>query len=234
MTVHEERFIKGKRFTQEFTLNDSLDQVIPKVSAGSVIGDAISAATSGTMQTMSLSGHTLSISGGNSVTLPDNDTDAQTLSLSGTTLSISNGNSVTLPASGGTDSQTLSISGNTLSISNGNSVTLPSGSSGGGTGSVITFVGWSSGSVGPTTGMWLDAGVPVPVVRVVTSSGLTNGYQFTGTGAGGASNRFYLRGSDGVWYPSALITSGTSTTITLPDGITPTQLTQYVFDTSGN
>lgn len=105
-------------------------------------------------------------------------TDSQTLSISGNTLSISNGNSVTLPSSPGdnwgsqfvitnatltgtgtsgsplglaqqgaasgqalkwngttwapandvnTDNQTLSISGNTLSISGGNSVTLPTG-----------------------------------------------------------------------------------------------------------
>lgn len=53
-------------------------------------------------------------------------TDSQTLSLAGNTLSISNGNSVTLPSSNATDSQTLSLAGNTLSISNGNSVTLPS------------------------------------------------------------------------------------------------------------
>lgn len=50
-------------------------------------------------------------------------TDAQTLSLAGSTLSISGGNSVTLPAS--TDAQILSISGNNLSISGGNSISLP-------------------------------------------------------------------------------------------------------------
>jgi hypothetical protein len=49
--------------------------------------------------------------------------DAQTLSLSGTSLSISNGNTVSIPAN--TDNQTLTLSGNSLSISNGNSVTLP-------------------------------------------------------------------------------------------------------------
>jgi hypothetical protein len=45
-------------------------------------------------QTLAVSGSTLSISGGNSVTLPD----AQTLSVSGNTVSISGGNSITLPA----------------------------------------------------------------------------------------------------------------------------------------
>jgi len=72
-------------------------------------------------------------------------TDAQTLSISGTSLSISGGNTVTLPAGStgpagpagpagpqgpqgpaGTDAQTLSISGTSLSISGGNTITLPS------------------------------------------------------------------------------------------------------------
>ncbi|MBD3373417.1 hypothetical protein GF406_00140 [candidate division KSB1 bacterium] len=54
----------------------------------------------------------------------DGDSDNQTLGLQGRTLSISNGNSVTLPADN--DNQTLSISGDQLSISGGNTVTLPS------------------------------------------------------------------------------------------------------------
>ena len=84
------------------------------------------------------------------------ETDSQTLSLSGNTLTISNGNSVSLPSSelpdgvvsssaqititesqisdlqsyltSETDSQTLSISGNQLTISGGNVVTIPTGS----------------------------------------------------------------------------------------------------------
>lgn len=104
-----------------------------------------------------------------------NSTDSQTLSISGNTLSISNGNSVTLPGGSGssytagtgidltgnvitntspdqqvviigtgetvvsgtyptfsvnTSAQNLSLNGNVLSISNGNSVTLPSGGGG--------------------------------------------------------------------------------------------------------
>ncbi|HNP32784.1 MAG TPA: DUF4402 domain-containing protein, partial [Flavobacterium sp.] len=98
-------------------------------------------------------GNTVTLSnGGGSFTLPTfNDTDAQSLTLTGNTLSISNGNSVTLPtyppqtisqtgntvtlSNGGgsfilptftdTDGQSLTLSGNTLSISNGNTVTLP-------------------------------------------------------------------------------------------------------------
>jgi hypothetical protein len=71
-------------------------------------------------QTLTLAGQTLSISGGNSVTLPDSD--GQTLTLVGQTLSISGGNSVTLSD---IDAQTLAIAGQTLSISGGNSITLP-------------------------------------------------------------------------------------------------------------
>ncbi len=54
----------------------------------------------------------------------DGDNDNQTLGLEGRTLSISNGNSVTLPADN--DNQTLSISGAQLSISGGNTISLPS------------------------------------------------------------------------------------------------------------
>lgn len=96
-----------------------------------------------TKQRLSLSGNTLSLTDGGSVTLPQqasyNDTevkarltalegrtdnDRQTLTLDNDTrrLSISNGNNVTLP----NDRQSLTISGNTLSLSNGGgSVTLP-------------------------------------------------------------------------------------------------------------
>ena len=102
-------------------------------------------------QTISQSGNTITLSnGGGTFTLPT-DTDAQSLALAGNILSISNGNSVTLPAqipqslsqsgntvtlsNGGgtftlptdtdTDAQSLALAGNILSISNGNSVTLP-------------------------------------------------------------------------------------------------------------
>jgi hypothetical protein len=101
-------------------------------------------------QTLSLSGNTLSISGGNSVTLPtgaDNwgtqvvQTNA-TLSGNGTSANplmiaqqgATNGqvlkwNGTTWAPAADADVQTLSISGTTLTISGGNSVTLPSGGS---------------------------------------------------------------------------------------------------------
>lgn len=82
-------------------------------------GNSVTLPANTDSQTLSIVGSTLTISGGNSVVIPD----AQTLSLNGTALSISNGNSVNLPAN--TDNQTLSLTGNTLSILNGNSVTLP-------------------------------------------------------------------------------------------------------------
>ena len=72
------------------------------------------------IQSLSVNGNQLSITGANTVTLQDND--SQTLSMNGSTLSISNGNNVTLLDN---DQQTLSLSGQNLSISNGNSVTLP-------------------------------------------------------------------------------------------------------------
>ncbi len=82
-------------------------------------------------QTLALNGQVLSISNGNSVTLPvDGDSNAtnelQTLTQNGNTVTLSNGGgSFTLPVDTDTDGQTLALNGQVLSISNGNSVTLP-------------------------------------------------------------------------------------------------------------
>ncbi|MCH2198919.1 MAG: hypothetical protein MK081_09040 [Flavobacteriales bacterium] len=63
------------------------------------------------IQSLSMSGSTLSISGGNSVEINTNDADAdpnneiQTLSLNGSTLSISGGNSVELPEADGASAE---------------------------------------------------------------------------------------------------------------------------------
>jgi len=77
------------------------------------------------LQSLSLSGNTLSISNGNSVVLPSQA--PQVLTQSGNIVSLSNGGgSFTLPTFTDTDAQSLSLTGNTLSISNGNSVILPS------------------------------------------------------------------------------------------------------------
>ncbi len=75
-------------------------------------------------QSLFLSGNTLSISNGNSVTLPAQV--PQTISQTGNTVTLSNGGgSFTLPTSSDTDEQTLSLTGNVLHISNGNSIVLP-------------------------------------------------------------------------------------------------------------
>jgi len=77
-------------------------------------------------QSLSLTGNTLSISDGNSVTLPSYIDTPQILSQSENTITLSNGGgSFTLPTFNDTDAQSLALNGNTLSISNGNSVTLP-------------------------------------------------------------------------------------------------------------
>lgn len=82
-------------------------------------------------QTLSLTGNNLSISNGNTITLPTEvdgsvTNEIQQISLSGNTISLSNGGgNITLPPNSGTDAQTLSVAGNTMSISNGNTVTLP-------------------------------------------------------------------------------------------------------------
>lgn len=96
-------------------------------------------------QTLSISGNTLSISGGNSITVDGSSSNEyQTLSLG----SVSGGNvpvilsgttaggastQVSVDASATNELQTLSVSGSTLSISGGNSVTLPSTGGSGGT-----------------------------------------------------------------------------------------------------
>ncbi len=81
------------------------------------------------IQNLSLSGNTLSISGGNSVTLTDTDptNEIQNLSLTGNTLSISGANSVTLTDTDPTNEiQDISLNGTNLSITNGSTVDLSS------------------------------------------------------------------------------------------------------------
>ncbi|MEM7038126.1 MAG: hypothetical protein AAF570_14170, partial [Bacteroidota bacterium] len=81
----------------------------------------------------SFSGNMLSISNGNTVSIPDsvNDADAdpnnelQVLSISNDTLYLTSGGTAYLGNYANTDNQTLNLAGNVLSISNGNNVTLP-------------------------------------------------------------------------------------------------------------
>jgi hypothetical protein len=91
----------------------------------SIEGDG---STSNEIQSLNLTGNTLTISGSNSVSLASyiDNTDDQQLTLSGTSLSIEDGNSVDLSSLSGvdTDDQTLSLTSNTLAIEDGNSVSL--------------------------------------------------------------------------------------------------------------
>jgi hypothetical protein len=86
--------------------------------------------SAGSAQQLSISGNQVTISGGNTITLPpeqDGSTtnELQTISLVGNQLTLSqNGSTVTLPSGGGSDNQMLSINGNQLSISNGNNITI--------------------------------------------------------------------------------------------------------------
>ena len=80
-------------------------------------------------QALSIDGDQLTISGGNTITLPadadgDPSNEIQELSIDGNTILLSqDGGSITLPV--GTDSQALSIDGDQLTISGGNTITLP-------------------------------------------------------------------------------------------------------------
>ncbi len=115
--------------------------------------------------------------------------DSQTLSVSGSTLTIAGGNSVTLPSGGsGTDSQTLSISGNTLSITGGNSVVLPTGN---GTGDMTQSVYDTDSNskvdeadnADKVNGLTVDTSVPVGAV--FTDDQTLNEILTSGTSAGG-------------------------------------------------
>lgn len=206
MAVNLERFIKGKRFTQEFNLDDGADQVIPKVSAGSVIGNAISTAASG-----ATSAAIAAVSGSIAAA-------TQTLSSSGQTICISNGNCVTLPE---LDNQTLSMSGQTLSISGGNSVTIPGGTTTGNGVGTVTGFGYLGTSANPPNGTWLTSDGVTSLAPIVTTSGPTNSvYNFQGIVG---STWVSIRGSDGIWRggPSGSL-------ITLPPGVFPTQTASYV------
>jgi len=119
-------------------------------TAGSGIGisnnviSAVDNSATNELQSLSVSGSSLSISNGNTVTLPSGGTTYTAgtgISISGNIISATAGTAYTagsgISISGGVISaadnsatnefQTLSLSGNTLSIANGNNVTLPTG-----------------------------------------------------------------------------------------------------------
>ncbi len=128
------------------------------ITNATLTGTGVSGSPLGLAQQGASSGQALKWNGTSWAPANDVNTDNQTLSVSGNSLSISGGNSVTLPSGGSTytagtgisingsnvisntgdndnnptnEIQTLSVSGNTLTISGsgGNSITLPSGGS---------------------------------------------------------------------------------------------------------
>jgi hypothetical protein len=166
-------------------------------------------------QTLSVSGNDLTISEGNTVTLPGDDwgsqavvsnsslsgngtsgsplgvngdlTDDQTLSIAGDNLSISNGNSVNI---GAADNQTLSVAGNNLSISNGNTVGLPT-SPWSISGSNVYY---NTGNVG--------IGTSSPAYNLVIN-GSTNSYlRFYNSSSGTTSSDGFLVGSQSAGSPA--------------------------------
>ena len=107
----------------------------------------VDASVTNELQTLSQSGNTVTLSnGGGTFVLPTfTDTDAQALTLTGNNLSISNGNSVTLPTFTEVDGsvtnelQTISQTGNIVTLSNGGgSFTLPTTSVVAGTNVTVT------------------------------------------------------------------------------------------------
>ena len=143
------------------------------------------------------------------------ETDSQTLTYVGDTLTISNGNSVTIPTgsdlpsgtiSGSaqiaalgyltsqTDAQELTLSGNNLSISNGNSVSL-AGLGGGGSGGGSSI--WNTGSQDPSSYTHLITSNNLRVTGSVDIKGdfTVNGQSvFTQTSASDAGNALVVKG----------------------------------------
>ena len=84
------------------------------------------------IQTISINGGSVSLSGANAISLPDSSSsnELQTLNRNNGTITISDGNSIILPDSSSTNElQTLSRTNGTINISDGNSINLPDSSS---------------------------------------------------------------------------------------------------------
>lgn len=171
----------------------------PTIANGAITAGMLAAGTIPAPQTLTLTGNTLGISGGNTVTLPA--PAAPTLTLNGNTLGISGGNSVTLPA--GSDNQQLSLNGNQLSITNGNTVTLPAG----GGSQTLSVSGNDISISGGNT-------VPLPTPTLSISGNqlsIANGNTVTlPSGGGGGSQTLSVAGNQ-------LSISG-GNTVTLPSG----------------
>lgn len=170
-------------------------------------------------QTLSLAGNTLSISGGNSVTLPTGGDNwgsqvvqtTATLSGNGTSsnpLTIAqqgatNGqvlkwNGATWAPAADSDAQTLSLAGNTLTISGGNSVTLPSGGGLAGSGTVDYVARFTPNGTTLGNSLIRDNGTGIGINTAPTASELVA--LLTGSANSGlrASNVNVTAGSYGV------------------------------------
>jgi hypothetical protein len=170
-------------------------------------------------QTLSLIGNILSISGGNSVTLPSGGDNWGTQVVQTTSVLSGNGtsaNPLTIAQQGATngqvlkwngstwapgsdnDAQTLSISGNTLTISGGNSVTLPSGGGLTGSGTVDYVARFTPNGTTLGNSLIRDNGTGIGINTAPTTSELVA--LLTGSANSGlrASNVNVTGGSYGV------------------------------------
>lgn len=133
------------------------------------------------LQTLSISGNFLSLSNGNTITLPSGGSGStQVLSKTGSTIALSNGGGTIAlnDDNASNELQNLSLTGSTLSLSNGNSVTIPNG------GSLDNAYDFGGAGAGRT--ITADAG------EVSITSNVTNGIALrvdnTSTGVGLISN----------------------------------------------
>jgi hypothetical protein len=167
-------------------------------------------------QSLSLTGNTLSISNGNSVTLPTYNYTPQLLTQSENTITLSNGGgSFTLPTFNDTDAQSLALNGNTLSISNGNSVTLPNyvdtPQTLSQTGNTVTLSNGGGSFTMPNTSVTAGTNVTVSgsgtsASPYVISAGDTSLYANNGTINSATTtngNRVVTMNNSNIWFQSA-------------------------------
>ncbi len=167
-------------------------------------------------QSLSLTGNTLSLSNGNSVTLPTYNYTPQILSQSENTITLSNGGgSFTLPTFNDTDAQSLALNGNTLSISNGNSVTLPTyvdtPQTISQTGNTVTLSNGGGSFTMPNTSVTAGTNVTVSgsgtsASPYVISAGDTSLYANNGTINSATTtngNRVVTMNNSNIWFQSA-------------------------------
>jgi len=156
----------------------------PGITIGGSTISALDTDPTNEIQNLSLAGNQLSISNGNTVTLP-----AGTTYTAGSGISIA-GNVISATDNSATNEiQTLTLAGNTLSISGGNSVTLSTGGGtldqaydfgGAGAGRTITADAGSVTINGPATNTG-NPGISLLVTQAGTSTAAI-GAQITGTG----------------------------------------------------